>query len=162
MHVPSRGDTINGVSSPVSNGPSFFPGEIGIFPPDSDDNILGSISWLRQRQTIPVSSFGRLTFRMTASYASMQESMTGEEIQDLVNKLPPITPGSVGRAVQAVAIVLGIISVVVVSLRVYVRAGFSGASSRSWGVEDYVAVIGTVSLPSSLGKAVVSSFVRAV
>lgn len=76
----------------------------------------------------------------------MQESMTGEEIQALVNKLPPITPGSVGRAVQAVAILLGILSIIVVSLRIYVRAGFSGAASRLWGVEDYVAVIGTVSL----------------
>lgn len=159
------GDTISGILSPVSTCHSFSPGEIGIFQPDSNENILGSISWLRQRRTSPVSNFGRPNVRMAASaasYAKMEESMTGEEIQDLVNKLPPITPGGMGRAVQAVAILLGIISVVVVSLRVYVRAGLSGASSRLWGPEDYLAVIGTVSLPSSHGKVVVSSFVRAV
>lgn len=75
----------------------------------------------------------------------MAESMTGKQIQALVYQLEPLEPKGLGLAVEYVAIVFGILSIVVVSLRIYVRAGFSGASTRIWGIEDYLVVIGTVS-----------------
>ncbi|POS72773.1 hypothetical protein DHEL01_v208833 [Diaporthe helianthi] len=79
----------------------------------------------------------------------MAASMSGEQIQALVNQLEPISPTGLGRAVEVVAILLGVVCTVVVSLRVYVRAGLSGASTRIWGVEDYLALIGTLPfLPS--------------
>lgn len=75
----------------------------------------------------------------------MAVSMSGEQIQALVYQLEPINPTGLGRAVEVVAICLGIICAIVVSLRVWVRAGLSGASTRTWGLEDYLAVVGTVS-----------------
>lgn len=75
----------------------------------------------------------------------MAASMSGEQIQALVNQLEPISPTGLGKAVEVVAICLGVICAIVVSLRVYVRAGLSGASTRTWGVEDYLALVGTVS-----------------
>lgn len=80
--------------------------------------------------------------------------MSGEQIQALVDELEPLNPTGLGRAVEVVAIVLGVICVVVVSLRVYVRAGLSGASTRTWGVEDFLAVVGTVSFPAKLGQVI--------
>lgn len=76
--------------------------------------------------------------------------MSGEQIQALVYELGPLNPKGLGHAVEIVAILLGVVCALVVSLRVYVRAGLSGASTRTWGVEDYLAVIGTVSLPARL------------
>lgn len=75
--------------------------------------------------------------------------MTGEQIQDLANKLEPLTPKGLGPAVEVVALVFGTISVISVSLRVYVRAGLSGASTRLLGIEDYMAVLAIVSYPDS-------------
>lgn len=75
--------------------------------------------------------------------------MTGEQIQAFAYQLEPLAPKGLAPAVEFVAIILGIISVIVVSLRIYVRAGLSGASSRLWGIEDYLAVIGTVSFFST-------------
>ncbi|KAM0425288.1 hypothetical protein ACHAPT_009344 [Fusarium lateritium] len=72
------------------------------------------------------------------------DSMTGEEIRALANKLEPLSPKGLGPAVQVVAIVFGIISVVVVTLRVFVRAGLSGASTRLLGTEDYLAVLAVI------------------
>ncbi|KAH6967571.1 hypothetical protein BKA56DRAFT_497580 [Ilyonectria sp. MPI-CAGE-AT-0026] len=74
----------------------------------------------------------------------MVTSMTGEQIRDLANKLEPLTPNGLGPAVEIVAIVFGIISVISVSLRVYVRAGLSGASTRLLGVEDSLAVLAII------------------
>lgn len=79
----------------------------------------------------------------------MAASMTGEQIQAFAYQLEPLAPKGLAPAVEFVAIILGIISVIVVSLRIYVRAGLSGASSRLWGIEDYLAVIGTVSFFST-------------
>ncbi|KAG8169535.1 hypothetical protein KVR01_000280 [Diaporthe batatas] len=79
----------------------------------------------------------------------MAASMSGEQIQALANQLEPINPTGLGRAVQVVAIFLGVVCTIVVSLRIYVRAGLSGASTRIWGVEDYLALFGTLPfLPS--------------
>lgn len=75
--------------------------------------------------------------------------MSGEQIQALANQLETINPTGLGRGVEVVAICLGVVCAIVVSLRVWVRAGFSGASTRMWGVEDYLAVVGTLPfLPS--------------
>lgn len=84
----------------------------------------------------------------------MAASMSGEQIQALVYELEPLNPTGLGRAVEVVAILLGVVSVLVVSLRVYVRAGLSGASTRAWGAEDFLAVIGTVRFSVRLGQVV--------
>lgn len=72
--------------------------------------------------------------------------MTGEQISAIAYQLEPLTPKGLGPAVEFIAIVFGIVCVIVVGLRIYVRAGLSGASTRLWGVEDWLAVIGTVSV----------------
>lgn len=82
----------------------------------------------------------------------MAASMTGEQIQALADALEPLTPKNLGPAVQGFAIAFGVISVIVVCLRIYVRAGLSGVSPRLLGFEDYLAVLATVrhaSLPDS-------------
>ncbi|KAK1700610.1 hypothetical protein BDP55DRAFT_643623 [Colletotrichum godetiae] len=87
----------------------------------------------------------------------MAASMTGEQIQAFAYQLEPLAPKGLAPAVEFVAIILGIISVIVVSLRIYVRAGLSGASSRLWGVEDYLAVIGTLPFIPTVVFAVLAS-----
>lgn len=82
----------------------------------------------------------------------MAASMSGEQIQALVYQLEPINPTGLGRAVEVVAICLGVLCAIIVSLRIYVRAGLSGASTRIWGIEDYLAVVGTVSFPEWVGS----------
>lgn len=72
-------------------------------------------------------------------------SMTGEEIAAYAYSLPPLTPKGLGPGVIFVALLMGVTSLLVVSLRAWVRAGYSGASTRTWGPDDYLAVGGTVS-----------------
>ncbi|KAH0437136.1 integral membrane protein [Colletotrichum camelliae] len=74
----------------------------------------------------------------------MAATMTGEQISAIAYQLEPLTPKGLGPAVEFIAIVFGIVCVIVVGLRIYVRAGLSGASTRLWGVEDWLAVIGTI------------------
>ncbi|KAF5491535.1 hypothetical protein CGCS363_v010621 [Colletotrichum siamense] len=74
----------------------------------------------------------------------MAATTTGEQISAIAYQLEPLTPKGLGPAVEFIAIVFGIVCVIVVGLRIYVRAGLSGASTRLWGVEDWLAVIGTV------------------
>ncbi|KAL4731458.1 hypothetical protein ACLX1H_000426 [Fusarium chlamydosporum] len=71
----------------------------------------------------------------------MAQSMTGEQIQALANALPPLPPKDLGPAVQGFALVFGIVSIIVVCLRIYVRAGLSDVSPRLLGLEDYLAVL---------------------
>lgn len=73
------------------------------------------------------------------------DTLTGEQIKALADDLEPLNPKGLGRAVEVIAILFGILCFIVVSLRVYVRAGLSGASARLWGLEDLLAVLGTVS-----------------
>jgi hypothetical protein len=77
--------------------------------------------------------------------AIAMDSMTGEQIQALANDLPPLTPKGLGSAVEVVACLFGAISLLAVSLRIYVRSGCSVASSRHWGIEDYLVLAGIVS-----------------
>ncbi|KAF4499897.1 integral membrane [Fusarium agapanthi] len=76
----------------------------------------------------------------------MAASMTGEQIQALADALKPLTPKNLGPAVQGFAIAFGIVGVIVVCLRIYVRAGLSGVSPRLLGFEDYLAVLATILL----------------
>ncbi|KAI1046651.1 hypothetical protein LB505_011184 [Fusarium chuoi] len=80
----------------------------------------------------------------------MAASMTGEQIQALADALEPLTPKNLGPAVQGFAIAFGVISVIVVCLRIYVRAGLSGVSPRLLGFEDYLAVLATRATESVL------------
>ncbi|CAF3495999.1 hypothetical protein SNK03_005806 [Fusarium graminearum] len=74
----------------------------------------------------------------------MAASMTGEQIQALVEALPPLEPKDLGPAVQGFALAFGITSVVVLCLRLYVRAGLSDVSPRLLGIEDYLAALATL------------------
>lgn len=78
----------------------------------------------------------------------MASSVSGEETQADAYQLVPLAPKGFGLAIEWVAISLGIISLIVISLRAYVR--FSGGSGRSWGLDDILAVIGNVSHPLSI------------
>lgn len=71
---------------------------------------------------------------------------TGEALSALAYTLPPLTPHGFGLTIEVISILLAIISVIVVCLRVYVRTGLSGAINRFWGVDDYLVVIGFVSI----------------
>lgn len=83
---------------------------------------------------------------MIAAFADISSrSAEGEALQEEAYKLGPLKPGGVGPAVEGVAVLMGILSIVVVGLRVWVRSGYSNASTRLWGPEDYLAVFGTVS-----------------
>jgi hypothetical protein len=74
--------------------------------------------------------------------------MTGQQIKDLADGLEPLTPRDLGPVVQGFALFFGVVSVIVVCLRIYVRAGYSGVAPRLLGLEDYMTVVATVSLPS--------------
>ncbi|KAF5602421.1 uncharacterized protein FSUBG_7728 [Fusarium subglutinans] len=87
----------------------------------------------------------------------MAASMTGEQIQALADALEPLTPKNLGPAVQGFAIAFGVISVVVVCLRIYVRAGLSGVSPRLLGFEDYLAVLATILLIPAVVFAVLAA-----
>ncbi|RBR26411.1 uncharacterized protein FIESC28_00816 [Fusarium coffeatum] len=71
----------------------------------------------------------------------MADSLTGEQIQALANALPPLTPKDLGPVVQGFALAFGITSVIVVTLRIYVRAGLSDVSPQLLGPEDYLSVL---------------------
>ncbi|KAF9771660.1 hypothetical protein IL306_010716 [Fusarium sp. DS 682] len=87
----------------------------------------------------------------------MAGSMTGEQIRALANALEPIPPKDLGPAVQGFAIAFGITSVIVVCLRIYVRAGLSGVSPRLLGFEDYLAVLATILLIPAVVFAVLAA-----
>lgn len=91
---------------------------------------------------MPFSSFNFLGHSQTFPMAA---SMTGEQIQALVEALPPLEPKDLGPAVQGFALAFGITSVIVLCLRLYVRAGLSDVSPRLLGIEDYLAALATVS-----------------
>lgn len=70
----------------------------------------------------------------------------GEQVRAAAYALGPMTPGGVGPIVEGLAIFYGIIAVIVTSIRLFVRSGFSSASpTRLWGMDDYLAFVGTVS-----------------
>jgi hypothetical protein len=94
---------------------------------------------------------------LLVSEAAKMDEMTGEQIQALAYDLPPVTPKGLGPAVEITAIFFGIICVIVVALRIYVRAGLSGASVNHWGVEDYLVVIGALPFLPSVVFAVLAA-----
>lgn len=77
----------------------------------------------------------------------MTSSMTGEQVAALAYSQPPIQPEGFALATEMVAIVLGVIATLVVGLRLYVRLS-SAISGKAWGVDDYLATIGFVSITS--------------
>lgn len=82
---------------------------------------------------------------MIAAFAELSSrSVKGEALQTAVYKLGPLTPGGIGPAAQGVTILMGILSAVVVGLRVWVWSRYSGASTRVRGPEDYLVVLGTL------------------
>ncbi|CAG9940078.1 unnamed protein product [Clonostachys rosea f. rosea IK726] len=89
--------------------------------------------------------------------AIAMDSMTGEQIQALANDLPPLTPKGLGSAVEVVACLFGAISLLAVSLRIYVRSGCSVASSRHWGIEDYLVLAGILPFIPAVAFAVLAA-----
>lgn len=77
----------------------------------------------------------------------MDSLASGENLQAAANQLAPLTPIGLGFAIDAIGIALGFIGIIAISLRLYVRFGFSAGLSRSLGPDDVLAVLGTVSCP---------------
>ncbi|CAG7566058.1 unnamed protein product [Fusarium equiseti] len=83
--------------------------------------------------------------------------MTGELIQAFANALPPMPPKDLGPVVQGFALAFGITSIVVVSLRIYVRAGLTEVSPRLLGLEGYLAVLATLILIPTIVSSVLTT-----
>ncbi|KAH6639995.1 hypothetical protein BKA67DRAFT_671367 [Truncatella angustata] len=56
--------------------------------------------------------------------------------------LDPLIPTGLAAGVEATSIFLCILTTIVVGLRIWVRAGYSDAQTRVWGIDDYLLVIG--------------------
>lgn len=87
----------------------------------------------------------------------MDSLLSGEEMQASAYQLVPLAPRGFGLAIEVVAISLGIVAIIVMSLRASVRLGFSARLSRAFGLDDILAVIGSVSLPFSTTKSQIES-----
>lgn len=78
--------------------------------------------------------------------SSASTASQGEQVSAAAYALGPMTPAGVGGVVEGLAISYGVIAITVTSIRVWVRSGFSSASpSRLYGMDDYLAFLGTVS-----------------
>lgn len=75
----------------------------------------------------------------------MESLVSGEQLQAVADQLAPLFPTGLGFAIDAIGIALGIIGIIVISLRLYARLGFSVGLSRSLGPDDVLAILGTVS-----------------
>ncbi|KAK9415875.1 hypothetical protein SUNI508_10004 [Seiridium unicorne] len=69
-------------------------------------------------------------------------TLTGEEIAAISYTLPALNPTGLGAAIEVVSILLAIITTIIVGLRVWVRAGLARGKTESWGVDDYLLVVG--------------------
>lgn len=79
----------------------------------------------------------------------MAATMSGAQVSALAYALPPLQPRGLGKVVEVTAILLGIFTTIIVALRVYVRAGFSGAAGRVWGIDDYLVILAYVCMQAS-------------
>lgn len=78
--------------------------------------------------------------------SSASAATQGEQVSAAAYALAPMTPAGVGGVVEGLAICYGIIAIIVTSIRVWVRSGFSSASpTRLYGMDDYLAFLGAVS-----------------
>ncbi|KAI0018203.1 hypothetical protein F4780DRAFT_752443 [Xylariomycetidae sp. FL0641] len=82
---------------------------------------------------------------------------TGEQIAAMAYALPPVQVQDLALAVEVTAIVLGVLSASIVGLRIWVRAGFSGAVNRTWGMDDWLCVIGFLPFIPSVPFAVLAA-----
>ncbi len=78
--------------------------------------------------------------------APATDSLSGEQIADIAYTLPTLTPRGLSLGIVVASITLAVITTVVVSLRIWVRTGLSRALGRIWKIEDYLLVVGFVSL----------------
>lgn len=78
----------------------------------------------------------------------MDSLASGEQIQAVAYRLASLSPKGLSFAIDAIAIALGLIAIIALSMRLYVRLGFSAGLSRPLGPDDFLAVFGTVSCPS--------------
>ncbi|KAH9904942.1 hypothetical protein F4778DRAFT_731248 [Xylariomycetidae sp. FL2044] len=69
-------------------------------------------------------------------------NLSGEQIAAMAYALPPFEPRGLGRAIEVVAVLMGVIVTVIVGLRLAVRAGYSRLQRRTWGIDDYLVVLG--------------------
>lgn len=77
-------------------------------------------------------------------------TVSGEAIALEAYALPPLNPTGLGARVEAVSILIAIVTSIAVGLRVWVRTGYSVTGSRLWGIDDYLLLIGFVSLSRML------------
>lgn len=73
-------------------------------------------------------------------------NLTGEEISDIAYAQSTIPSSGLGLATEVLIYILTVVCAVVIALRVYVKT-WSSEASQGWRVNDYLAVIGFVSLP---------------
>ncbi|KAM0812006.1 hypothetical protein AB5N19_14323 [Seiridium cardinale] len=69
-------------------------------------------------------------------------TLTGEEIAAIAYALPALKPTGLGAAIEVISIMLAIITTIVVGLRVWVRAGLLSGHKETWGIDDYLLVVG--------------------
>lgn len=98
---------------------------------------------LFQEVKVSVAQDTQLPDQMPSTSSTTSE---GEEIRHAAYALGMLTPTGVGPGVQGIAMAFGFLSILSVSVRVWISSGASGASSRTWGAEDYMIVASTVSL----------------
>lgn len=72
--------------------------------------------------------------------------MSGEELSALAYAEPPIQPEGLALAIGVWMYFAGITTSIIIGLRIYARGVMSGG--RTWGVDDYLAMLGYVSQKS--------------
>ncbi|POS76617.1 hypothetical protein DHEL01_v204982 [Diaporthe helianthi] len=85
-----------------------------------------------------------------ASVSRMDSLASGEQIQAFAYQLAPLSPKGLGLAIDVVGIALGIIGIIALSLRLYVRLGFSAGPNRSLGPDDFLTVFGTLTFAAAI------------
>lgn len=78
--------------------------------------------------------------------SSVSTPPSGEQLAAIANALPPLPPLGLGIAVEVLSILFAVVATISLVLRIYVRTGLSRGSGNVWGVDDYLAVIGFVSI----------------
>lgn len=81
----------------------------------------------------------------------IDDSLTGKEIAAIAYAQPSIHPRGFGLAIEVLIYIWFIICAVVVGLRVWVRT-WREDSKQKWKINDYLAVLGFVSLPPSMDE----------
>ncbi|KAG8157809.1 hypothetical protein KVR01_012471 [Diaporthe batatas] len=104
------------------------------------------------REIPKLASIGTHTDRAlpAAGVLRMDSLASGEQIQAVAYQLPSLSPKGLSFATDAVGIALGVIAIIALFLRLYVRLGFSTGLSRPLGPDDYLAAFGTLTFAAAI------------